>query len=262
MITCPSEIMARLRAPFHPDDLEWRINTVTKGAQGIKCRVFCYVTSRAIQERFDAVCGGNWMLKTRIENVNLGGRTEMACIASIGVKFDGEWVWREDGSDASDMEPVKGCLSGAVKRAAVLWGLGRDLYALGDGYATVVTADPRDPAYYDAYNVKLKYSDEKITFWWLPPRLPGWYMEKLEACKSGAQTAQPPAKPEPRPTPAPALVLEPATIGKIIEAFMPLGLVREDLEKHVSCPCEQWTTVHRALLGDHLKSLKAKAGAK
>ncbi len=55
---------------------------------------------------------------------------EHGVIASIAIKNPetGEWVEKQDGSGATDMEPFKGGISGALKRAAVAWGIGRELY--------------------------------------------------------------------------------------------------------------------------------------
>ena len=46
----------------------------------------------------------------------------------IGVLCDAEWVWKYDGADETDIEPTKGGFSDSMKRCAVQWGLGRDLY--------------------------------------------------------------------------------------------------------------------------------------
>jgi hypothetical protein len=56
---------------------------------------------------------------------------EHGVIASIAIKNPetGEWVEKQDGSGASDMEPFKGGISGALKRAATAWGIGRELYS-------------------------------------------------------------------------------------------------------------------------------------
>ena len=43
---------------------------------------------------------------------------------------DGEWVWREDGADNTEVEAVKGGLSNAMKRAGAALGIGRYLYDL------------------------------------------------------------------------------------------------------------------------------------
>lgn len=236
--------MAGLRKAFHPDQLEHRLNSCGKNTTGIWAQSLTYVTSRAIQERFDQVCGGGWQLKTRFEN------NGAVCICSIGVKLDGEWVWREDGSDPSDIEAVKGALSGAVKRAAVLWGIGRDLYGLGDGWATICEKDPHDDRYYKAFNQKLGKTDEKATFWWLPPMLPPWYMKLVEG---GPAVEAPAAKAS---TPLPTPTLPAVDIEKILTAFSTRGIKREDVEAHVGgIPCEQWTTVHAALLREKIKAL-------
>lgn len=46
----------------------------------------------------------------------------------IGVKFDGEWVWKWDTGTESNMEAQKGEFSDAFKRAGFKWGIGRELY--------------------------------------------------------------------------------------------------------------------------------------
>ena len=47
----------------------------------------------------------------------------------MGIKFGKDWVWKSDGSEESRFSPEKGAISGALKRAAVLFGVGRHLYA-------------------------------------------------------------------------------------------------------------------------------------
>lgn len=46
----------------------------------------------------------------------------------VGVKCDGEWVWKEDCGVPSNMEADKGEASDAFKRACTKWGIGRELY--------------------------------------------------------------------------------------------------------------------------------------
>lgn len=55
---------------------------------------------------------------------------EHGVIAAIAIKNPetGEWIEKQDGAGATDMEPFKGGISGALKRAAVAWGIGRELY--------------------------------------------------------------------------------------------------------------------------------------
>ena len=48
---------------------------------------------------------------------------------SIGIKSpDGEWIWKADAGIESNIDAAKGEASDATKRAAVCWGIGRELY--------------------------------------------------------------------------------------------------------------------------------------
>jgi hypothetical protein len=51
-------------------------------------------------------------------------------ICEIGLKIDGEWIWRANGAGDTQFEAEKGKASDAFKRAAVMWGVGRYLYSL------------------------------------------------------------------------------------------------------------------------------------
>ena len=48
----------------------------------------------------------------------------------IGLKIDGEWLWRSNVAGETQVEGEKGQGSDSFKRAAVLWGVGRYLYYL------------------------------------------------------------------------------------------------------------------------------------
>ena len=86
-----------------------------------KTRVLAYITSRDVQNRLDEVVGAeNWQSKT----IPYGPVT----ICHLGIKFGKDWVWKSDGSEESRFSPEKGAISGALKRAAVLFGVGRYLY--------------------------------------------------------------------------------------------------------------------------------------
>lgn len=47
----------------------------------------------------------------------------------VGIKLDGEWVWKSDCGTESNAEAVKGESSDSFKRACVNWGIGRELYS-------------------------------------------------------------------------------------------------------------------------------------
>lgn len=159
------EVWARLREPFPAEHIEWRI-----GRSGVKngkpwAMVLAYVTNRAIMDRLDEVVGpDNWWNEYQKAPVADG----MMCGLSICLP-DGRIVTKWDGAEKTDVEPLKGCISGAMKRAAVLLGIGRYLYDLEEGFANIheggrfrgAAKDPADPK-------------KRITFKWDPPPLPEW----------------------------------------------------------------------------------------
>ena len=129
--------LPRLADPFSPDDVEWKPGATTRDKT--KGLAMAYLTSRAVQQRFDDVCGpADW--RNEFAEGPGGG---VLCGISVRVdRADGtsEWVTKWDGADNSQVEAVKGGLSGATKRAAVQWGVGRYLYDLP---ATWVRLDDR-----------------------------------------------------------------------------------------------------------------------
>ena len=166
----------KLKEPFKADDIEWRLSrcgTNTKGIWGI---ALAYVTNRAIQNRLDEVVGpDNW--KNEFQLIPSGGAL---CGISIRVKHSDnseEWITKWDGSDNSDIEATKGGLSGAMKRAAVQFGIGRYLYNLTESFVNI------------SENGKMSgKTKEGKWFKWDPPSLPAWALPvdpKLEELKNG-----------------------------------------------------------------------------
>lgn len=124
-----NEQAAALEYPFTADEIEWRILRTTKDKT--KGQVAAFIDSRAIQNRLDTVLGReNWQnhLCTVPGKDNAG--TAHICELSIYYADRGEWIRKSDGAGSTDIEPIKGGLSNAFKRAASMWGIGRYLYAL------------------------------------------------------------------------------------------------------------------------------------
>lgn len=111
-----SEKFALLREPF---ELRWRVQS-SKG--GKYADIVPYVDARAVQQRFDDVFGPeNWQNCYEQETGT----------ASISIRVDGEWISKSDIGTDSNVEKEKGKASDAFKRAAVLWGANRSVYAIG-----------------------------------------------------------------------------------------------------------------------------------
>ena len=113
------DIVEKLRAPFPPDRISWRVGSVTKDkAKGM---ALAFIDARDVMERLDDVVGPeNWQCHYPHAN----GKT----VCRLEIRINGEWIGKEDGAGDTDFEAEKGALSDAFKRAAVRWGVGRYLY--------------------------------------------------------------------------------------------------------------------------------------
>lgn len=115
----------KLAAPFQDDELEWRPQNIRR--DGTAASALVYVTARAIMERLDSVVKPeNWQDSYEI----VGGNVK----CKLSIRINDEWISKEDAADMTDIEAIKGGFSGALKRAAVKWGIGRYLYNADDAW--------------------------------------------------------------------------------------------------------------------------------
>lgn len=133
--------LAELKKPFAPKDVEWRIQRKSKDGQ--KGMAMAYIDARAISNRLDDLVMRNiingWSVSYRpvdmgtVKQQRRGYDSDVAIkgfICTITLDLGDMTVSREDGANLTDFEPFKGGLSGAFKRAASMWGIGRYLYDL------------------------------------------------------------------------------------------------------------------------------------
>ncbi|MBO0934175.1 Rad52/Rad22 family DNA repair protein [Fibrella aquatilis] len=116
--------LEKLTLPIQPDEMEWRVQMQTKTGKLI---VVPYITNRCVMDRFDKQFGWQgW--QNEISEIQGG------FFCKITVTIPGEEgkpatiLSKMDGASRTDIEPVKGGISDAMKRCAVQFGLGRDLY--------------------------------------------------------------------------------------------------------------------------------------
>ena len=108
-----------MREPFPTSYVEWRVGRVFNGNKAV---MLPYITARGIQERLDNVFGiEGW--SSKFEIIPDYG---VICTITCGD------IVKSDGSGFTQVEPLKGGISGALKRAAVQLGIGRYLYDLPD----------------------------------------------------------------------------------------------------------------------------------
>lgn len=151
-------IIERLAEPFHASQIHWRVGSTNKDkTSGM---ALAYLDSRDVMDRLDNVVGpDNWQSEHPwSDGKKLSGR--------IGIRINGEWVWKGDGAGDTAVEADKGAFSDALKRAAVSWGIGRYLYRCPNWWADL---EPRGRSY--AFTQKaLKELNQKYDQWLLPNR--------------------------------------------------------------------------------------------
>lgn len=137
-----SEDIKMLSAEFDKADVHWRAQSVRN--DGAAAMALAYIDARDVMDRLDSVCGvENWQCRY--------SHAEQKVVCDIGIRIEGDWIWKADGAGDTQVEAEKGSLSDAFKRAAVRWGIGRYLYALD---APWVPCD----AYQSEYNGKKKWT--------------------------------------------------------------------------------------------------------
>lgn len=171
--------LANFLLPFPPEDLEWRAGSVSKS--GDKVQLLPYITARAVMDRLDDVVGPeNWRAEYHKTPIGEG----LECRLSIRMK-DSSWVSKTDAAEPSQIEPVKGAYSDALKRAAVHWGIGRYLYNLEVRWHSI---KPKGDIYISSKGRFLGYVDT--------PALP---YQALPKAPQKAPKAAPPSPPAPKP---------------------------------------------------------------
>lgn len=105
-----------LQAPFKKSEVK------TKQVSG---RTEYYITARQVMNRLDAVCGpdGWYDVYQQIDAKHIE--------CTLFIKCGEQFIGKTDVGEASNFAPMKGAYSDAFKRAAVRWGIGRELYQEG-----------------------------------------------------------------------------------------------------------------------------------
>jgi hypothetical protein len=159
------EITERLREPFPQEDIEWRVQRVVQVNNRWQAVVVPFVQNRAIQNRLDEVFGvAGW------ENVYQPIHQGILC--GIRAWINGREITKWDGADITNIEPTKGGLSNAMKRAAVQWGIGRYLYDLEEVWVEInnTKKTPQD--------IYLHDKNKNVKGYWTPPTLPSHALPK------------------------------------------------------------------------------------
>lgn len=139
-----NHIMQGLQAPFQVEQLSFRVGATTKNKENQKAIALAYIDARDAMKRLDDVVGpGNWQ---RRYPWSAGER--LYC--EVGIKIDGEWIWKGDGAGDTQVEAEKGAFSDAFKRACVNWGIAQYLYEAPNNWWPLNQYKQFEPATIDA----------------------------------------------------------------------------------------------------------------
>jgi len=158
----------KLKEPFAPEHIEWRVQQSGKSPNRqtgeIKhwAMVLAYVTNRAIMDRLDEVFGIDGWCNEFTEAPGGG------ILCGITILHHEVPITKWDGAEQTQIEAVKGGLSGSMKRAAVQWGIGRYLYDLETNFVNLTEIKPPNMKGYGVHYDK----ESKKRLYYKHPELP------------------------------------------------------------------------------------------
>lgn len=134
------------------DEIDCRIQSLYENKNGVGAVVLLYKDARVDMNILDETVGAmNWKRAHEL----IGDR--LYCTISIRDE-NNEWVSKQDVGTESNTEKEKGQASDSFKRAAVNWGIGRELYS-----APFIYIKLRDDEFFKDSNGKLKtYSKFRV----------------------------------------------------------------------------------------------------
>ena len=110
--------MSGIFRPLRADEIDCRVGTCSQ--KGVS--LLLYQDARAAMTILDETVGAlNWQKSYSRDNAN--------CIISIWDADKAQWISKEDTGTESNTEKEKGLASDSFKRAAVNFGIGRELYS-------------------------------------------------------------------------------------------------------------------------------------
>ena len=187
LIEKPEDIYSVLTRRFEPDEIEWRVLRCGKTtSETIWAQLAPYVDARAIQNRLDSVLTfAGWQYETFPLLDGIGGR--------LGIRIGDEWIWKSDGASCTtEIEPIKGGISDALKRCANMFGIGRYLYSAREVWAKDIT-EGKPPADKRGWALRIYSKTHKIDAWCPPPNINDYLPEPETADPPPQQRQQQPS---------------------------------------------------------------------
>lgn len=142
------DIWAALAGPLPADEIQWRQDGKPSSRDGkVYARFVGFIDAQCVQARFDSVVPGEWDLTLELLPAAVTSDGEEVEPFSFKARIQVLGVIREDVGSGKDYKTAS---TDAFKRAAVRFGVGRELYALhpnwvqmdGDGKYAKPLEDP------------------------------------------------------------------------------------------------------------------------
>jgi hypothetical protein len=148
------KVRQELLAPIPPEEIGWKPQ-VTRDDSAL---MVAYVDARWVAERLDEATGGDWHFEWDYLGADSGSVVVKGRLTVCGIV-------REDVGEhpASDkIDPFKSAVSDALKRTAVLFGVGRELYRMESQWIKWDSAKKRPmPGEMERLIQRLRPRDEK-----------------------------------------------------------------------------------------------------
>jgi len=122
-----NEVLAKLVAPIPESEIGWKPQVV-RADEGYAIMV-AYVDARFVAERLDYATDGNWSFHFEVLHESEESVVVRGSLRVFGDVRQDVGEYRRQGN-RDDMDMYKAAVSDALKRAAVLFGVGREIYRL------------------------------------------------------------------------------------------------------------------------------------
>ena len=123
-----------LRKPFKHEEIQWRVQRCGEKNGKIWAVLIPYIDARILQKRLDSVLlPHEW--STKYFPIDDKG---LICEMEINIDDKREVAVRQDGAGFTNIESLKGAISDAFKRVCSAFGIGREVYDIGEVVITDV----------------------------------------------------------------------------------------------------------------------------
>lgn len=204
MTQSDEQVSAALHAAFLPGETEWKVQTAGRSKNGIWAMIVPYIDTRAIVHRLMEAfgpAGFDLSAEPILGGSHKEGGRRAGFLATITARWpSGAVTVRQDVSEETGNDAMKGGISGAYKRAAVHLGIGRYLYDSPKFYAEVY--EGVDGGEFQG-SFKDRQTNEWVRFRWSIPREALDWMEVALGSSSASPAPSPSRTPSSNQTDSP-----------------------------------------------------------